>query len=124
MTNELVLPNTRTTSTHELIGMTLAVITLGLSMFLFYGIFFDRDNYYNRKALYEYLQHNPLPKPDRIGEFTVWSGDKYNLTLTDNDHRWYVSDSKSCECIICAFKAGIMDRYRYNKVLQLLEEAK
>ena len=121
LTDVLIMPDVANKKIYNIIGMVLGVLSLMLVLALFYGVFFSRTTYYNRKALLKWLNRNSLPVPKHIKEFTIWQLSS-TLELIMVDGRWYLYDGN--ELKICSFTGGIIDKYRYDTIFNYLKAQK
>ena len=113
----LVMPDLKTRPWHVMAGVVLSVLTCFIFFVLWYGALFNRRDYWNRKALYDYLLKHPLPKPTSIGRFKTWRIGNADITLCDGE--WYAYEG--VEIKICSFRSGPFDKKRYKYIKELLE---
>jgi len=113
----IVMPDLETKWFHVTIGIVLTLCTFGIFFIVWYGALLNRDNYYNRKKLYDYLMKHGLPKPVVLNGFTTWT--IKNLEITKHDCKWYVFDGM--ENKICSFVGGLSDSRRYEEISNMLE---
>ena len=119
----LVMPDVPESKAWMVLGFAISIATFMLAFIFFYGYFFDRKNYFNRKALYDYLKKHPLPEPKKIIHFTSWTLPG-GIEITDSGQCWYAyRDSKGRDNVICSFAGDIIDRYRNRKIYSLLKQA-
>lgn len=122
--NQLVFPDVEDSIFYIVLGLILSVLSCGTVFLLFYSYFFCRRNYFNRKALFKYLQHNPLPEHETIAAYLTYNFDN-NIVLThsiSSDNTWYVFQGSSIK--ISSYHFGLGDSYRYKKILKLLQDQK
>lgn len=117
-----VMPDVPKSKAWMVFGFAISIATFMLAFIFFYGRFFDRKNYFNRKALYDYLQKHSLPKPKKICRFTSWMLPG-GIEVTDSGQCWYAYDSKNEKnSAICSFAGDVIDRHRYRKIYSLLKQ--
>ena len=119
-TKELILPKKTSKTKKTLLAIIGSVLII--PVFIFYGVFFERDEYIKRKALLKWIKVNGLPKiKNPRWESPKWCLGEYTITLQD-DSTFYVD--KGWELEICSFRSGFFDRYYYNKILKILIKAR
>lgn len=116
--DDLVLPNKKDTTIMKIVGIVTMVLTCGAGLFLWYGPFCDRENYYNRKALYKYIKKNGIPTTSRDSIFSF--GDIEIIVSAD---RWFGHNVAEHENVICSFCADVFDRRRYKAIDAILRAA-
>jgi len=112
----IVMPDLETKLWHYVFGMVLSICTLGTFFVWYYGAMFSRKTYWNRKALYDYLEENELPEPTTCCSFTTW--DIGGLQVTKYGDAWYAYDGEDLK--ICSFIGGINDQKRYDSIFMML----
>ena len=120
MNSNLILPNKETKLYHFIVGVILNVIFPFVQFTICYGALFDRENYYNRKALYKWLKDNKLPEYQQAGKYYTWYINDY-LFVINNKDTWYLF--KDEEPMIVSFRGGIIDTWRYLWIKRKLIEA-
>jgi len=117
MKSDLVFPNKKQNPLILACGILLGVVIFPVFFLFLYGIFFDRKNHYNRIALYQWLQDNPLPEPEKVGHFVTWYIGPVEITY--DSEKWYVFEGSNC--LVCSFhKGNIFDKRRYQKIEKML----
>jgi hypothetical protein len=119
----LKFPNKRNTQLFRICGDIIMVLSFGLLFDYFYGVFFDRKDYYNRKYLREYLEKNP----DALGEpynnnpvFSHWKIDDYEITYNHHGDKWYIFIYSTNYCFMSSFISDKRDRKNYEAIKQIL----
>lgn len=115
----LIMPNKKTTKPHKAVGTILITLSFLTLLHHLYPVFFERKNYYNRKALLKWLLTNKLPQPTNVDGSHVWIFQNYMLIKTQDKH-FLTHDSEIC---ICGAILSPTDRKRYNQIDQILTGA-
>ena len=104
------------------VGILLGFVTLFQSFLWFYPFFFERRHWYTRKNLLRYLQTHPVPRPEASEGFGyTWTIETYRLHLWDDSK---VSlHTEAMNCILCNFNCAGLDRQRYKKIKQILQQS-
>ncbi len=128
--NKLVLKDNGSISSKEntyyqIIGLVCSVFTLGLIFLLFYGFFFSRQHYHNRKLFLHYIKNNKLQTPHfaySVCNYT-WDIDGYKICLNQNNKDWFIIDGNCC--VLSFFIADYYDRKTYEYILnELIKSSK
>ena len=119
--NKLMFPNVKQKEWHRTLGFILSTITFGLVINLFYGRFFKRTEYYNRKYFLQYLKKNrdKFPKCKKILSHKIWILDEYKITLIPKTGTWYIF--RGDFLFLNSFILDPFDRKTYNECLEILK---
>jgi hypothetical protein len=119
-THQLNFPNKKNKPFLRFCGHVIMIMTLGALFSVYYGTFFERRLFYNRKYLLKYLEQNPKALSEPYGSgIKHWKIDDYEITL-NNDNEWYIFMYRTHSCFMCSFITDKRDQKTYDKIKQML----
>ena len=113
---KLIFPDVKYNLLWKCVGFMLAILTLTISLWVCYDLFFDRENHIQRKALEKWLNENNLPECQRFQKWKIWYINEYELTLSEEC--FYIFDGSNL--ILSSFNYSFFEKQRYNRILKKL----